>query len=178
MLNLNLLIKKIIYFHKLKNYNICLNTIIENEKVLLDHFPLFFIEVLKIYYNTLLNNCNKVNLNTINYIIDSYLNLDNNNRYKVIVNLVLAKFAYYKIQEDHKFAQNDMYLKIYNMLTTSPHSLYTLDKLVEVFGLEPINKTNIHIDERNIHIETLLKYFGDDIFTLCLDYLIKEELDE
>ncbi len=78
MLNLNLLIKKIIYFHKLKNYNICLNTIIENEKVLLDHFPLFFIEVLKIYYNTLLNNCNKVNLNTINYIIDSYLNLDNN----------------------------------------------------------------------------------------------------
>ncbi|GEM_PF-2629796 len=178
MLNLDILIKKIIYFHKLKNYDICLNTIIENEKVLLNHFPPFFAEILKVYYIILLNNCNKINLNTINYIIDSYSNLDNNNKYKVIVNLILTKFTYYKVQEDHNFIQSDIYSKIYNILTTSPYSLHILDKLVEVFGLEPMNKTNIHIDERNIHIETLLKYFDDDIFTLCLDYLIKEELDE
>ena len=83
-----------------------------------------------------------------------------------------------KYKKHHKFAQNDMYLKFYNMLITSPHSLYTLDKLVEVFWLKPINKINIHIDQRNIHIEILLKYFNDDIFTLCLNYLIKEPLDQ
>jgi len=178
MLNLDILIKKIIYFHKLRDYNTCLNSIIENEEVLLQHFPLFLIKVLKIYYNMLLNNYKNINLNDINYIIDNYMSIDNNNIYKVIVNLVLAKYGYHMIQKDDNFRQSKVYSKIYMMLTTSPHSLHILDKVVEVFGLEPINRTNIHNEDKNIHIETLINYFDDDIFTLCLDYLIKEELDE
>ncbi len=178
MLNLNILIKKIIYFHKLKDYNTCLNSIIKNEKILLQRFPLFLIKVLKIYYNILLNNYKNINLNDINYIIDNYMNIDNNNIYKVIVNLVLTKYGYCMIQEDDNFRQSEVYSKIYTMLTTSPHSLHVLDKMIEVFGLESINKTNVHIDDRNIHIETLINYFDNDIFALCLDYLIKEELDE